>query len=77
MLAWVGLQEERRFNLMGKQAPLIEGGQGIDGALEQSDLGHVVVQIQILLDLEAPLLQDFCEASGLAGDLTNDGFNDE
>jgi len=61
---------------MRQQTALVECGQSIDRALEQTHAFHDVVNIQVFLDLTLTLSQDFAEFCRLATHDSNDAFED-
>ena len=76
MFVGEGLQEEGCLDLMLKQAPLVESCESVDGSLKQAQLLHVVVDVQVILDLSLTISQDLTELSCLAEDGSDGGFED-
>ena len=62
---------------MLKQASLVESGQSIDGSREQAQLLHVVVDVQVTVNLSPALSQDLSKLSCLAENGTKSGFKEE
>ena len=77
MFLGIWLQQEGSLNLMHQETPLVEGRQGIDRALQHANLLHVVVQVEVLLDLFAARGQHFTKLSSLASDLAEDSLEDQ
>ena len=59
---------------MLQETSLVEGCQGIDSALDQSQLLHVVVYVEVIRDLFPTLGQDPCESCRFASQYANDSL---
>lgn len=62
---------------MLQQAPLIESSQSIYSSLEQAQLLHVIVHIELFLDFFSALGEDLSKLSNFAQDCAQDGLKDQ
>ena len=62
---------------MLKQASLIESSQSVYSSLEQAQLLHVIVYIELFLDLFSALGEDLSKLRNLAQDRAKDGLKDQ
>ena len=62
---------------MLQQAPLIESSQSIYSSLEQAQLLHVIVHVELFLDFFSALGEDLSKLSNFAQDCAQDGLKDQ
>ena len=73
----LGSEQEGELYLMLKHTTLVECGQGVHGGVGQAKLTHVVVDVELLLDLRHAFVDDSGELALFAGYALNQGLKNE